>query len=192
MYRMTTLRHAGNLALMVSPIILSISCGSTTHDQSRDLKGGVHEAMLRDLLTRGVHASVQRQPEVLCVGLDAPLRFLEVRDTATMIAPPDLDQLVDPGSRLLARLHEADRRVRPTSACEHNAATAHRGLVYAKDGHTRGLILWSRDVAFSSDSLATARGGYYEDGLSSAEWLCRLQRDGAAWRVADSKMQWIS
>jgi hypothetical protein len=65
-------------------------------------------------------------------------------------------------------------------------------MVHAKDTHAAGLVLWSRDIGFTSDSTATARDGYYENGLSSAEWFCQLRRTGPTWAVSTCKLAWIS
>ena len=167
-------------------------CCARAQDSASTSKNVIHAAMIRDVVTRGVNAAEQREPQVLCVGLDAPLRFLRGRGTLHEPAPPNVDQLTDPPPSVLALLQKVDSRVRPRSACDLAPLTTQGTMVHARDNHAVGLILWSRDIVLTSDSTATARDGYYENGLSSAEWLCQLIRIGANWTVSACQLHWIS
>ena len=189
MPRSVTVIRGASFAIVALSAIPSCARAQNSAPTSRNI---IHEVMIRDVLTRGVKAAEQGSPQVLCVGLDAPLRFLRDRGARNEPAPPDVNQLTDPPPALLARLHEADSRVRPRSACDFAPLTSRGTMVHARDTHAAGLILWSRDIVLTSDSTATGRNGYYENGLSSAEWLCHVTRSGVTWRVSACKLQWIS
>lgn len=156
----------------------------------------LREAALREFVPRSVATSMHgRRAGVLCFGIGITMRFWELPDEEPIAAPPRLDELVDPPPATVARLAAWDRRSRPVSAC----AVADRPSTNRVDVRERatgagGLIVWVRDLKFSGTGRqsATILGGYHENGLSAAEWRCRLQRRGDGWEVADCEMLWIS
>jgi hypothetical protein len=111
--------------------------------------------------------------------------------------PPTLwkDRLVDPDSIVMALVRAHVPEVQPMSACRIEplrSAADNTSLVVDRASGRRGLVIWMEPPERNSLGVVVARIGYYEHGLSAAEWTCVVRRVNDEWVVNACRMTSIS
>ena len=183
----------GATCLLSAFMLITSSLCASAQETNAATESQIHRVVFVDLFTRLLAANGSSRDLVLCLGINAPIRTLGLPDSVEDVAPPDLNQFADPDAGLLSVLRRSESGVRPWSACELRQPIRPSGyMVHEKKTASDGLLFWSRAIRIDTDSTATALGGYYQHGLSSGEWRCRLRRAATTWRILDCQLQWIS
>ena len=105
------------------------------------------------------------------------------------------NQFDEPDSAVIARIRERVPVARPMSAClvePLRSARDNTPLVVERATGRRGIIVWMQAPARNTTGALTVGIGYYEHGLSAADWICAVRRDGTEWIVNACRMTRIS
>jgi hypothetical protein len=136
-------------------------------------------AVLRTAVREGMYtAHGANPPALVCIGLagSAPL------------GPGYLEQLADPPITLVNQLQRGRTLdIRPSSACrlQHSeGAPRHTSLVVEPRSGKRGILVWVQDPLRQPDGTYSVELGYFEHGLSAANWKCTVRRQPPGWEVA--------
>ena len=101
----------------------------------------------------------------------------------------------EPDSTVVARVRVQTPTVRPMSACRIDplrGAADHSSLVVERETGRRGLVIWMDTPKPDSTGALTVHVGYYEHGLSAADWICAVRPGEADWIVNACRMISIS
>ena len=102
----------------------------------------------------------------------------------------------DPDSAVVAQIHTKTPTVRPMSACMVEPlgtnAVRNTSLVVERATGRRGLVIWAATPQRDSTGALTVRIGYYEHGLSAADWSCAVRQANDEWIVNACRMLSIS
>ena len=124
-------------------------------------------------------------PDVLCLA----------QMVAAATSAPLRDRLLDPDSAVVALLRERMPNVRPMSACRIEPRRGPRdntSLVVEQKTGKRGLVIWAEPPERDSKGAIITHIGYYEHGLSAADWVCAVRRINDEWVVNACRMKGIS
>ena len=125
------------------------------------------QASVLDYLVEHNHAHDDRGPNrALCVGIGPIL------------------PVFDPPTSLLQRLASTSLPLYPSSACvvDREYGGGRPGRLVRKADGSAAMALWV-DVAEPHDGAAEVRAGYFEGGLSAADYICRLRIVNERWKV---------
>ena len=78
-------------------------------------------------------------------------------------------------------------RVEPLGSAPRNTS-----LVVELETGRRGLVIWMEPPKRDSTGALTVHVGYYEHGLSAADWICAVRKAQADWIVKACRMIGIS
>jgi hypothetical protein len=101
----------------------------------------------------------------------------------------------EPDSIVVARVREQVQMVRPISACRIDplqGAPWNTSLVVETATGRRGLVIWVDTPQRDSTGAVTVHIGYYEHGLSGADWMCAVRAGQTDWIVNACRMISIS
>ena len=106
---------------------------------------------------------------------------------------------VDPPSAILDALQK-DRSllIRPMSACRQEPLMLQSlidktSLIVDTVTGKRGISISAGEPKFGADETFTVTTGYYQHGLSSAQWTCSgRRRADRSWEIARCTLLWIS
>ena len=101
----------------------------------------------------------------------------------------------DPDSAVVARIREKTPTARPMSACRVDplgSAVRNTSLVVERATGRRGLVIWAAPPQADVMGAVTVLIGYYEHGLSAADWSCAVRRAHDEWIVNACTMLRIS
>lgn len=136
---------------------------------------GLQAAVLNYLITHN-NAHDRRGPNRgICVGVGPILRVF------------------DPPSSLMASLLPTSLPLHAASECEVDRQYTQDGpsrLVLRSDG-TPAIAVWV-DIAEPHDGVAQVRAGYYEGGMSGADYSCRVRVVNGQWTVDTCRVTAIS
>ena len=164
---------AGGLA---SLLFASAACAQATDSVA------IAVAAFRTAIVQGqLTAHGGAVPEVLCLAR-APWQRPSVEFT-------------DPDSAVVARIREKTPMARPMSACRVDplgSADRNTSLVVERATGRRGLVIWAGTPQADVMGAITVLVGYYEHGLSAADWSCAVRRVHGEWIVNACTMLRIS
>jgi hypothetical protein len=168
------------LAVAWQPVVAQREPGAATDT-------AMMAAILRTAVREGLYtAHGANPPALVCIGLagTAPLR------------PDYLAHLADPPVTIV---HELQRGrtldIRPSSACRINGREGtprHTSLVADVRSGKRGILVWIQDPLRQPDGTYSVEFGYFEHGLSAANWKCTVQRRPSGWEVAPCQLLGIA
>jgi hypothetical protein len=142
-------------------------------------------AVLRTAVREGLYtAHGANPPALVCIGLagSAPL------------GPGYLEHLADPPITLVKQLQRGRTLdIRPSSACRFSqGAPRHTSLVLEPRTGKRGILVWLQDPLRQPDGTYSVEFGYFEHGLSGANWKCTVRRRPSGWEVAPCQLLGIA
>ena len=102
---------------------------------------------------------------------------------------------MDPDSTVVALVRERSSNVRAMSACRIDPLRSpldRTSLVVEEKTGRRGLLIWMETAERDKAGAVIVRIGYYEHGLSAADWICAVRRIEGEWVVNGCRMMGIS
>lgn len=115
-------------------------------------------------------------PQVICLARRGPLAK----------GAEWISQYASPDSGVVARVRERIANVRPLSECRvepRSLARDNRSAVTERSTGRRAILIWVNAPQYDAAGELKVRVGYYEHGLSSAEWVCAVRRMEDEWLV---------
>lgn len=140
-----------------------------------------------DLGRRTAHGAAA--PEVLCLARRLPPAL--AADWTAQYAEPDSAAV----AQLRQELRDELPAVRPLTACRIDpigAAPRSVSLVVERATGRPGLLVWAAAPAGDGAGGLSVRVGYYEHGVSAADWRCAVRREGERWVVDGCRLERIS
>jgi hypothetical protein len=149
-------------------------------------------------------ASSAAQPDLVVAVLQTAIRYaLDTAYRPEVVCVSDLNdgrageaRELDPPAAVLSRLTvPRDILLRPISGCRQEPLSrpVNRQLVVDTLTGKRGLRVRATAPIFTSRTSFTVRLGYYQGGLSAAEWICdgTVSRDSGV-EITRCKLDWVS
>lgn len=125
-----------------------------------------------------------RRTDVLCIA---------IRSVGASSRVSWRETFADPPPSVLTALQRKHASVRPYSACDIEPLrppSDRSSLVSERATGARGLLLWMEGEDLESTDQVGI--GYYENGLSAAEWHCAVRRESGATHVGTCDLVSIS
>jgi hypothetical protein len=140
-----------------------------------------------DLAQRTAHGAAAS--EVVCLSRRRRSRL--AGDGTPGSAAPDSAVV----ARLQAEMREELPIVRPVNACRVDplgSAPRSVSLVVERATGRRGLLVWATAPTADGPGRLSVEVGYYQHGLSAADWRCAVRREGEGWLVDGCRLERIS